>query len=60
VLRRDRVPPGHHPTQDFPVLAAGPTPQVRSSDSDFRIVGEVDELVRRTWDEFQALPTSCA
>jgi DMSO/TMAO reductase YedYZ molybdopterin-dependent catalytic subunit len=52
----DRVPPGQYVTPDFPVLSAGPTPHRSLEEWDFTIVGEVDELHRWTWDEFQALP----
>jgi DMSO/TMAO reductase YedYZ molybdopterin-dependent catalytic subunit len=53
----DRVPPGQYVTTDFPVLSAGPTPHTPLEDWDFRIIGEVDEPVRWSWDEFRALPT---
>jgi DMSO/TMAO reductase YedYZ molybdopterin-dependent catalytic subunit len=53
----DRVPPGQYVTDDFPVLSAGPTPHTSLEEWDFTIVGEVDEPVRWTWDEFQALPS---
>jgi DMSO/TMAO reductase YedYZ molybdopterin-dependent catalytic subunit len=53
----DRVPPGQYVTDDFPVLSAGPTPHTQLEEWDFKIVGEVDEPVRWTWDEFRALPS---
>jgi DMSO/TMAO reductase YedYZ molybdopterin-dependent catalytic subunit len=53
----DRVPPGQYVTSDFPVLSAGPTPHTPLEDWDFRIIGEVDEPLRWSWDEFRALPT---
>jgi len=53
----DRVPPGQYATDDFPVLSAGPTPQVPLDEWDFTITGEVDELHRFTWEEFRALPS---
>jgi DMSO/TMAO reductase YedYZ molybdopterin-dependent catalytic subunit len=53
----DRVPPGQYVTDDFPVLSAGPTPHTPLEEWDFRIVGEVDEPVRWSWDEFRALPS---
>ena len=53
----DRVPPGQYVTDDFPVLSAGPTPHTPLEEWDFTIVGEVDELHRWTWEEFQALPS---
>jgi DMSO/TMAO reductase YedYZ molybdopterin-dependent catalytic subunit len=54
---RERVPPGQYVTPDFPVLSAGPTPRVSLDNWDFTIVGEVDKLVRWSWDEFRALPS---
>jgi DMSO/TMAO reductase YedYZ molybdopterin-dependent catalytic subunit len=53
----DRVPPGQYVTDDFPVLSAGPTPHTPLEEWDFKIVGEVDEPVRWSWDEFRALPS---
>jgi DMSO/TMAO reductase YedYZ molybdopterin-dependent catalytic subunit len=52
-----RVPPGQYVVTDFPVLSAGPTPDVPLADWRFRITGEVDEPRSWTWDEFQALPS---
>lgn len=50
-----RIPPGQYLTEDFPVLAAGPTPRVPLGAWDFRVVGVVPER-RWTWEEFRALP----
>ena len=33
----DRVPPGQHLVQDFPVLSAGPTPRTRLEEWSFTI-----------------------
>jgi DMSO/TMAO reductase YedYZ molybdopterin-dependent catalytic subunit len=52
-----RVPPGQHVTSDFPVLSAGPTPHTPLDKWNFSIAGEVDEPLRWSWDEFQALPS---
>ena len=52
----NRVPPGQYVTPDFPVLSAGPTPHVDLEEWSFAITGELDEPLRWTWDEFQALP----
>ena len=35
----DRLPPGQYETRDFPVLSAGPTPQLSTAKWDFAIVG---------------------
>jgi DMSO/TMAO reductase YedYZ molybdopterin-dependent catalytic subunit len=51
-----RVPPGQYLTPGFPVLSAGPTPHTPLAEWTFSIVGEVDETLRFTWEEFLALP----
>ena len=51
-----RLPPGQYLTSDFPVLSAGPTPQIAPADWDFTIEGG-REPVRWTWDELRALPS---
>jgi DMSO/TMAO reductase YedYZ molybdopterin-dependent catalytic subunit len=40
----------------FPVLSAGPTPRTDLDTWDFTIQGEVDQVARWTWAEFQSLP----
>ena len=50
-----RIPPGQYLTDDFPVLSAGPTPEVDTEEWSFTIVAETGTH-RWTWDEFQALP----
>jgi DMSO/TMAO reductase YedYZ molybdopterin-dependent catalytic subunit len=52
----DRIPPGQHRVDDFPVLSAGPTPHTPLDEWTFTIEGAGDP-VRWTWDEFQALPS---
>ena len=58
--RRDgtagRVPPGQFLTDDFPVLSAGPSPDVPLDRWSFTIDGQVDEPLSWTWPEFRALP----
>jgi DMSO/TMAO reductase YedYZ molybdopterin-dependent catalytic subunit len=51
-----RVPPGQHLVDDFPVLSAGPTPHIPTSEWTFSIVGEVDQPKVWTWEEFRKLP----
>ena len=51
-----RVPPGQYLTDDFPVLAAGPTPHTRLDAWSFSISGG-DQPTSWTWDEFRNLPT---
>jgi DMSO/TMAO reductase YedYZ molybdopterin-dependent catalytic subunit len=52
----DRVPPGQHLVDDFPVLSAGPTPHTPLEEWTFTIDGGA-EPVSWTWEEFQALPS---
>jgi len=54
--RKDRVPPGQYETTEFPVLSAGPTPNVSLERWDFSIYGEIAEDLKWTWGEFQTLP----
>jgi DMSO/TMAO reductase YedYZ molybdopterin-dependent catalytic subunit len=51
----DRIPPGQHLVDDFPVLSAGPTPHTPLEEWTFTIEGGA-EPVTWTWEEFQALP----
>jgi DMSO/TMAO reductase YedYZ molybdopterin-dependent catalytic subunit len=51
------VPPGQYVVDDFPVLTAGPTPDVDLDDWDFTIVDESGaQLARWTWLELVGLP----
>ena len=52
----DRIPPGQHLVDDFPVLSAGPTPYTALSEWSFTIEGG-GAPVTWSWDEFRALPT---
>jgi len=51
----DRIPPGQHLVDDFPVLSAGPTPHTSLDQWTFTINGGA-EPVGWNWDEFRALP----
>src|SRR6516162_353482 len=57
--RRDvaSVPPGQYVTEDFPVLSAGPTPQISLDEWKFTIEQLGRELVTWTWEEFLQLPS---
>src|SRR5659263_23887 len=55
--RAGRVPPGQYLTEGFPVLSAGPTPQVPLDSWEFGITGLVREPVRWSWQEFTSLPS---
>jgi DMSO/TMAO reductase YedYZ molybdopterin-dependent catalytic subunit len=52
-----RVPPGQYVTHDFPVLSAGPTPDVPLDQWRFTIRGQVDKPVVWSWEELIALPS---
>jgi ferredoxin-NADP reductase/DMSO/TMAO reductase YedYZ molybdopterin-dependent catalytic subunit len=52
----DRVPPGQHVTEDFPVLSAGPTPRTPLEDWTFSVTQGGQTKKSWTWAEFRALP----
>lgn len=52
-----RLPPGQYLTADFPVLSAGPTPQIPLGEWRFAIRTEKGVATRWTWDEFLSLPS---
>jgi DMSO/TMAO reductase YedYZ molybdopterin-dependent catalytic subunit len=53
----ERLPPGQYLVRDFPVLSAGPTPDIATAAWDFRLIGVAGStLARWDWEEFQALP----
>jgi DMSO/TMAO reductase YedYZ molybdopterin-dependent catalytic subunit len=51
----DRLPPGQYLTRDFPVLSAGPTPEISLDEWELSVTGAVDEPRRWTWAELQLL-----
>jgi DMSO/TMAO reductase YedYZ molybdopterin-dependent catalytic subunit len=51
-----RLPPGQVATLKWPVLHLGGVPRFDPKTWDLRTAGFVRNLVRLTWDEFQALP----
>jgi DMSO/TMAO reductase YedYZ molybdopterin-dependent catalytic subunit len=53
----DRVPPGQHVVDDFPVLSAGPTPHTGLDKWTFTIEGEVSSPHRWSWAEFLSAPS---
>ena len=53
-----RLPPGQYLTDKWPVLHAGDVPRVDLATWDFRVLGEVDEPIRLTWEELRALPST--
>jgi DMSO/TMAO reductase YedYZ molybdopterin-dependent catalytic subunit len=51
------VPPGQYLVDDFPVLSAGPTPEVALEEWDLTVVDESGAVVARWgWAEFRELP----
>jgi DMSO/TMAO reductase YedYZ molybdopterin-dependent catalytic subunit len=52
----ERLPPGQYAEQGFPVLTAGPTPDVPPEKWRFRIDGMVAEPREWGWEEFTGLP----
>ena len=51
-----RLPPGQYKEDGFPVLTAGPTPDVPTAEWRLRIDGMVGERRDWNWEEFNALP----
>jgi DMSO/TMAO reductase YedYZ molybdopterin-dependent catalytic subunit len=52
----DRIPPGQHLVDDFPILTAGPTPRISLDHWSFTLKVGPRPVKRWTWAEFQALP----
>ena len=50
-----RLPPGQYVETSFPVLTAGPTPHIETSDWKLRVDGGVGMPREWTWDEFHQL-----
>jgi DMSO/TMAO reductase YedYZ molybdopterin-dependent catalytic subunit len=52
----DRIPPGQSLTDDFPVLAAGPTPRIGTDDWSFTLKVGPKPFIKWNWAEFNSLP----
>ena len=52
----ERLPPGQHLTDDFPVLSAGPMPRVKTDTWTFTVKDGPRPVAKWSWDEFNALP----
>jgi DMSO/TMAO reductase YedYZ molybdopterin-dependent catalytic subunit len=52
---KDRLPPGQYLTTDFPVLSAGPTPQIKVADWTLALQFDGSLLGKWTWAEFEML-----
>jgi DMSO/TMAO reductase YedYZ molybdopterin-dependent catalytic subunit len=53
---KNRLPPGQYVTTDFPVLSAGPTPQIKLENWTFALQFGGSLLGTWNWAEFEALP----
>jgi DMSO/TMAO reductase YedYZ molybdopterin-dependent catalytic subunit len=53
---KNRVPPGQYVTTDFPVLSAGPTPQIKVADWTFALQLNGSLLGKWNWGQFETLP----
>jgi DMSO/TMAO reductase YedYZ molybdopterin-dependent catalytic subunit len=51
-----RLPPGQHRTEEFPVLAKGPTPRIDLANWRFTVYDGPRPLASWNWTEFAALP----
>ena len=52
----DRIPPGQHLVDNFPVLTAGPTPRIDPADWTFTLKVGPRPIKAWSWSEFNALP----
>lgn len=50
------LPPGQYLTEDFPVLSAGPTPDIPTDVWEFSITTETGDVHKWNWEQFMALP----
>src|SRR5258708_14492555 len=53
---KNRLPPGQYMTRDFPVLSAGPTPQIKLENWTFALQLGGSLLGKWNWAEFEAVP----
>jgi DMSO/TMAO reductase YedYZ molybdopterin-dependent catalytic subunit len=53
---KDRVPPGQHVVDDFPVLSAGPTPKIALDRWSFTLKVGPKPVMMWNWTQFNALP----
>jgi len=51
----ERLPPGQHTVENWPVLTYGPAPSIRTDEWKFRVFGLVEEKRTWTFDEFLSL-----
>ena len=53
---QERLPPGQHITEGFPVLSAGPSPIISLKDWDFTIENGDGLSSKWNWEDFKQLP----
>lgn len=53
---RDRLPPGQHLVENFPVLTAGATPSVSTSDWSLSLRNGIRPIAEWAWEDFERLP----
>ncbi|MBO0786149.1 MAG: sulfite oxidase-like oxidoreductase [Actinobacteria bacterium] len=53
----EQLPPGQYLVDGFPVLSAGPTPQVSTGSWELRLESETGQVRSWDWAAFQALPS---
>jgi|SRR5690606_30662991 len=56
----ERIPPGQHLVEDFPVLSAGPTPRISPEKWSFTLKIGPKPVKMWSWAEFNALPQTKA
>jgi DMSO/TMAO reductase YedYZ molybdopterin-dependent catalytic subunit len=54
----DRLPPGQHSVENWPVLTYGGTPKIDLATWTLRLFGLVEEEVELSWEEFRSLPVT--
>ncbi|MFB6143533.1 MAG: sulfite oxidase-like oxidoreductase [Halorientalis sp.] len=52
----ERLPPGQHRTDGFPILSKGAAPQVDRESWEFTVTGAVEEDLALSWEAFRDLP----
>jgi len=56
-MKRERIPPGQHVTDGFPVLNVERPMKFDREKWRFRVTGEVDNPLELSWEQFLALPS---
>ncbi len=56
VRSHDRLPPGQHTMQNFPVLDLGIRPEISLDEWELHVHGKVENPVKLSWKDFMALP----